>query len=118
MGEERFYGSVDALHPIPSIAFAFADAEDEEAATLSVLQTLAISFHHYAQLPLMVTTDVYYLRGPDPVEPGNLVKVQRVMGYTPTLEGMTPSSDEAWQAVHIALERFQRWKLPRKRTNV
>jgi hypothetical protein len=106
MGDDKFYGSADPLDPRPSIAFAFADAEDDETITLSVLQTLSISFHYHGQLPPMVTTDIYYLRGPNPVEPGNLVEAQRLMQYTPTIEEMTPGSGHAWQSVIVSLERF------------
>lgn len=106
MGDERFYGSAGSLYGCPGLAFAFADVEDDTDATLSVLQTLSISFHHRAQLPLTVATDAYYLRGPDSLERSNLVQVQRLMQYTPAMELTTPGSDDAWQAVQISLERF------------
>ncbi len=106
IGDDRFYGAAGALDPRPCIAFAFADAENDQINTLSVLQTLSISFYRAGQSPLIVTTDIYYLHGPNHVEPGKLVDVQRLMQYAPTMEELTPGSEDAWQAVNVPLQRF------------
>lgn len=105
MGDHRFYACITPLHPMPGVAFAFADSTDDEVGALSVLQTLSVSFFRRMELPLMVTTDVYYLRAPGTSEAASLVEVERLLDYAPNANASFADPEDAWQGVRLSLEK-------------